>query len=75
MHEQAVIDRVYHHDHCFIIHTVQLYIYSVSSVQQEQRPSSIGNTDEVAAEQSRDQFFYLDTDNPAKCAGNVTSWS
>ena len=73
MHEQAVVD-LYHHDY-FIIHTVQLYyIYSVSSVQQEQCPSSIGNTDEVAAKQSRDQFFYLDTDNPAKCAGSVTSW-
>ena len=53
MHKQAVV-ALYHHDY-FIIHTVYSYIviiYSVSSVQQEQCPSSIGNTDEVAAKQS-----------------------
>ena len=40
---------------------------------QQQRCGTIGNS-ERAATPSRAQLFYLDTEHPANCTGNITSW-
>ena len=47
-------------------------VLCLTSAQQE-RCGSIGNSD-TQATPSRAQLFYLDTANPATCAGNITSW-
>ena len=41
---------------------------------QQGRCGTIGNSDETAATLSRAQLFYLDTEHPATCTGNITSW-
>ena len=35
---------------------------------------SIGQNDETRATVETDKMFYLNTENPAPCAGNITSW-
>ena len=35
---------------------------------------AVGNTDETEAAIVTDTMFYLNTANPAPCAGNITSW-
>ena len=35
---------------------------------------SIGNNNETPASVDTDMMFYLNTANPAPCAGNITSW-
>ena len=55
-------------DH-FYAHTV-LYLTSA----QQERCSTIGNSDETEGTRSTAQMFYLDTEHPANCTGNITSW-
>ena len=45
----------------------------LTSAQQE-RCGTIGNSDETEATRSTAQMFYLDTEHPANCTGNITSW-
>ena len=54
-------------------HSYVSTVLYLTSAQQE-RCGSIGNRDETAATPSNEQFFYLNTANPANCTGNITSW-
>ncbi len=63
-----------YHDLCIQYNCFAHTVLYLSSAQSEQTCGSIGNNNETAATASRAQIFYLDTDNPATCSGNISSW-
>ena len=53
--------------------TVSLVLCRYAWAQQDSC-GSIGNSDETQITARSDERFYLNTDNPAPCTGNITSW-
>ena len=61
------------YSHCFHLFLVTL-IETFSFTWARDHCGFIGNNDETEATVVTDRMFYLNTANPAPCAGNIASW-